>query len=47
MLWTNGTRDPASSNQTSEVHKAKSVSLAYVGHTSPLMVQFEVWHNAR
>lgn len=42
MFCTNGTRDPASSNETSEVHKAESVTLTYVGHTSPLMVRFEV-----
>lgn len=37
MLWTNGTGDPVSSDQTSEVHKAEGLSLTYLGHTSPLM----------
>lgn len=38
MLWTNETQDPVSSNQTSEVHKAKSLSLAHLGHAGPLTV---------
>lgn len=39
MLRTNGTQDPVSSNQTSEVHRAKTLSLAYLGHRSPLTVR--------
>lgn len=38
MLWTNGTGDPLSFNQTSEIHKAEGLSLTYLGHTSPLML---------